>query len=108
MGAWGRSIRRLAGAGVIALALTAAGVVGPELGRGGCGQPGAPCSAFGYAPPPGGLAAAGQVPVRPVAGWLPALLPGGAEAPLPGGGMAWPPGRGKEPDPRGPAGRCSG
>jgi hypothetical protein len=62
MGAWGRSIRRLAGAGVIALALTAAGVVGPELGRGGCGQPGAPCSAFGYAPLRGASQRRGRFP----------------------------------------------
>jgi hypothetical protein len=62
MRGWGATARRLAIASLLALALLAAGVMVPDpgrtaagAGRGGWGQPGAPDSAFGYAPPPGGL-----------------------------------------------------
>jgi hypothetical protein len=55
---WGRTTRRLTAASLLALALLAAGVVAPApglgAGGGGWGHPGAPGSAFGYAPPSGG------------------------------------------------------
>jgi hypothetical protein len=55
---WGRTARRRTAASLLALALLAAGVVAPTPGplvrRRGWGQPGAPGSAFGYAPPSGG------------------------------------------------------
>jgi len=79
MGGWGRSARRLVGAGTLALALTAAAAVpGPD--HGGWGQPGAARLAFGYVPPPGGQVPAGGVRARPPGGWLPASLPGGEVA----------------------------
>jgi hypothetical protein len=114
MGGWGKAARRLASAGALALALLAVGVVAPDPDRGGWGQPGPPQFGFDYAPPPGGLAAAGPVPARPwglaaarpvparpgglaaagrgpgrrPAGWWPAWVPGGELAPPgPGGAL---------------------
>jgi hypothetical protein len=61
MGGWRKAPRRLASAATIALALLTAGVVvptdrAPARPAGGWGQPTAPRSTFGYAPPPGGRA----------------------------------------------------
>jgi hypothetical protein len=65
MGGLGKAVRRLAVAGAIALALTAAGaVVAPDPDRWGWGQPAA-----------ARLAPAGRVAGRPGDGWLPASLP---------------------------------